>query len=54
MGKIQAFGNVREATIEAVVTRKDGTVEDLGVIASYKQPLWKRLLYRFMRFLGVK
>jgi len=37
---IQAKGPVKEATIEVVVTRADGTVEDHGVVASYyRNPL---------------
>lgn len=37
---MDAKGGIREVTIEAVVTRKDGTREELGVISSYhKNPL---------------
>lgn len=39
------FGRqIASASIEAIVTRADGTVEDLGVIASYKQPWWRRFI----------
>jgi len=40
---------VSEATIEAVVIRADGTIEDLGVISSYTRPApsrWRALLRR--------
>lgn len=39
--------NVCSQTLRAVVTRADGRVEDLGVIASWRAPrasLWLRLL----------
>lgn len=40
MGRIEAKGPFREASIAAVVTRADGTVEDLGVVARWhKNPL---------------
>jgi hypothetical protein len=31
-----ATGEVKEVSIEAVITRADGTVEDLGVISIWK------------------
>jgi hypothetical protein len=34
---LAAKGMVKEITIEAVVTRADGTIENLGVIASSKK-----------------
>ncbi len=36
-------GNVKSITWEAVVTRADGTIEDLGVIAEYHRSPWVRL-----------
>ena len=36
--------HVVEATIEATITRADGTVEHLGVIDSYRAPWWRRIL----------
>jgi 2-keto-4-pentenoate hydratase len=35
MGQMQVKGGVRKATISAVVTRKNGKVENLGVLAAY-------------------
>lgn len=35
---------VRTATLEAVVTRADGTVENLGVIAEYDRRWSRKLL----------
>jgi len=34
-----AKGGVKKVIIEAVVTRSDGTVEDLGKIAEIKKPV---------------
>lgn len=39
--------NIANAEISAVVTRADGTVEDLGVISSYRRPWWRSLIARF-------
>ena len=36
--------HVASAELSAVVTRADGTVEDLGVIDSYKRPWWRTLI----------
>lgn len=33
--------------LKAVVTRADGTVEDLGVIASTKPSWWSRLFFKY-------
>lgn len=40
-----ARGEIKEMTIEAVVTRADGTVEDLGVVSHWKrkEPFLRRL-----------
>lgn len=35
---VETHGQVREATLEAVIIRKDGTREDLGEIARYDRP----------------
>lgn len=40
MSDMGAKGGIREVTIEAVVIRKDGSREELGVISSWhKNPL---------------
>jgi hypothetical protein len=43
---MQARGPVREASIAAVVTRADGTIEDLGVIARWHKNPLIRLAWR--------
>lgn len=47
MGTVVTDGRVKKGTIEAVVHRADGSVEDLGVIAMYdanpfKQAKWEK------------
>lgn len=38
MGEVRAASaDVESVTVEAVVFRRDGTVEDLGVIAEYQR-----------------
>lgn len=39
-------GGIREARIEAIVTRADGRVENLGVISYWHKSWFRRLLYR--------
>lgn len=46
-----AKSTVKSIEIEAVVTRADGSVEDLGVVSAYYRNPFKRLLARF-RHLG--
>lgn len=46
-----AKGPLKEATIAAVVTRADGTVEDLGVISYWHKNLLKRLAWKVSRWL---
>jgi len=43
---MQAEGPFRQASIAAVVTRADGTVEDLGVVARWHKSPWKRAMWR--------
>jgi hypothetical protein len=45
---------VKEATIEATITRKDGTVEKLGVISYYHEKWYRRLFWRLKELLHGK
>jgi hypothetical protein len=45
----EASSFVNSVTLEAVVTRADGTTEDLGVIARWDKNPVKRLLHKIMR-----
>lgn len=42
----EAKGGLREVTIEAVVIRKDGTREDLGIVSSWHKNPVIRLIRR--------
>ncbi len=45
-GNIRARGGAKEMTISAVITRADGRVENLGVIAFHHRNPFKRLAFR--------
>jgi hypothetical protein len=54
MGKVEivnpeVVGKVKRITLEAVVTRADGTVEDLGVISESRFGLLNRIRGFFKR-----
>ena len=42
---------VKELTLSAVITRADGTVEDLGAIQYWHSNPIKRLIWRFKKWL---
>jgi uncharacterized protein YhbP (UPF0306 family) len=44
-----AKANIRSVTFEAVITRADGTREDLGRIAYYHRSPIRRLLWRLSK-----
>ena len=51
-----SFGNkgaVQQASVSAIVTRADGTVEDLGIVAYWHKSFVKRLVWRVKHKLGV-
>ena len=50
-GGLLADARISEASIEAVVTRADGSVERLGTIAYYSRNPLKRLAWRIGRWL---
>lgn len=50
---ITSSARLRHAELEAVVIRKDGTVEDLGVISYYHRNPLRRLWFQVKKFLGV-
>lgn len=41
-----------EISVEAKIIRKNGRVEDLGVISYYHRSWWRRLLFRLRRWLA--
>jgi hypothetical protein len=44
----------REVSVRGQVTRADGSVEDLGVIAYWHRNPFKRLAWRIRRLVGMK
>ena len=46
---MQTKGKVKEAIMTAVITRADGTTEDLGTIAYYHRSWFRRLIHRLLR-----
>lgn len=47
IGGLMIAKGVRKATVEAVITRADGTKENLGVIAAYHRNPIKRWAHNF-------
>lgn len=45
-GSVKASAKIKKATIEAVVTRSDGSVERLGVVSYYSRNPLKRWLWK--------
>lgn len=45
MSTVSAEAQTREATIEMIVTRADGTVENLGVVSYWHRNPLKRALW---------
>jgi hypothetical protein len=48
---INAETKVKEMVLEAVITRADGTVENLGAIQYWHQNPLKRFIWRFKQWL---
>lgn len=46
-----AKGQASEIVIEAVITRADGRVENLGTISYWHKSPWKRLAWRLKRMI---
>lgn len=46
MSSLVVNQNVKHASIEAVVIRADGRIENLGVVAYYHKNPWKRFVWR--------
>lgn len=49
MSEMKISSGAKEATIEAVIIRADGTVEQLGVISYWHKNPLKRLAWRMKR-----
>ena len=51
MSQINTRIEVKEQSVSAVVTRADGTVEDLGLIAYYHRNPLRRMAYKIRKLL---
>lgn len=54
MSMMLANSAIKEASFSAIVTRADGTVEDLGVISYYSSNPIKRLLFSIKQLLKIR
>jgi hypothetical protein len=51
MAAVSAKSHVREASIEAVITRANGTVENLGMISYYHRNPLRRFAWQLRKLL---
>jgi hypothetical protein len=54
MSEIITNSTIKEASFSAIVTRADGTIEDLGVISYYSSNPLKRFLFSLKKLLKIK
>ncbi|QIG66714.1 hypothetical protein EVB27_044 [Rhizobium phage RHph_TM16] len=54
MTDIITKSDIQEQIVRAVVTRADGTVEDLGVIAYYHKSRFRRMVWQVVKFFKEK
>lgn len=50
MSSVTVSSPAKEATIEMIVTRADGTIENLGVVSYWHRNPLKRLAWRVKQF----
>lgn len=50
---VNANSNVEESSFHAVITRADGTVEDLGMIAYYHKNPLKRWIWKIKQYFKI-
>ena len=50
---MKVMQQTKEATVSAVITRADGSTEDLGVISYWHKNPLRRLLWRARKLLGI-
>jgi hypothetical protein len=48
---IATDAKVKQMEISAIITRADGTIEDLGTIQYWNKNIFKRLLWRIKKWL---
>lgn len=54
MAGMQVTSETKQAAVSIVVTRANGKVEDLGVVAYFHRNPMRRLLYALKRRLGMR
>jgi len=54
MAGMQVTSETKQAAVSVVVTRANGAVEDLGVVAYYHRNPLRRLVYLLKRRLGFR
>ena len=54
MSTVSVSVPAKEATIEMVITRADGTIENLGVVSYWHRNPLKRLAWRVKKYLKRK
>jgi hypothetical protein len=52
MANVQARSGFGQVEITAVITRADGTVEDLGTVSYWHKNPFRRLAYRLRRLIA--
>jgi len=50
---INLSSNVKESTFSAIITRADGTIEELGVISYYNSNIIKRWLWKIKQYFKI-
>ena len=48
---IQVESQVKQLELSAIITRADGTIENLGTIQYWHKSLFKRILWRIKKWL---
>jgi hypothetical protein len=50
---VNTNSNVKESSFHAVITRADGTIEDLGVISYYHKNPLKRWIWNIKKYFKI-
>lgn len=50
-GSVQAAARIKQATLQAVIIRADGSREDLGTVSYYHRNPLRRLAWRLSRWM---
>jgi hypothetical protein len=53
MAGFSVSSDTKEVTVTAVITRADGTIENLGLVTYYHRNPLRRWVYRLGQFIGI-